>query len=191
MKLYLTLFLLGVLTTSLVGCANKETDALSHDGITLNDSYESISKKKTNLKCQKDSNKFECIFNEENGATKYSFNSDQKLNAIRSYWVSESMGPLQIIEVYQNRFGKATRVDTYKNIVANPNYYWCKDKDCEIYRMVSFETPRGDKCLGDFSEEFQINSKCIGKSFVMYLSIVDQKNLLWFDKNSNDYKNLK
>ena len=191
MKIKITFLFIALTSLMLLGCKNKENDPLSYDGISLGNSYAELLKKHPNMKCEKNTNKFVCINKNENGATKYSINSNEKISSIRSYWISQNMTPYQILEIYESRFGKPTKINTFNNIIAMPEYYCCTDKDCQKYRMYSYETPKGKKCLGDISEDYEINDICDGKSFVFYLSLSDMKNSVWYDKTSKEFNSIK
>lgn len=179
-----------ILVLFVSACRPHKNEVFAFEGLQLGDSYSKVKEKYINIDCKK-SNNFNCVSKDEEGGVRFGFNVDEKLISIEHYWATENLSFGQILKAYENKFGKPTHINTYK-WGYNSDYVWCKDKECDLYRSLTFNTPKDGKCTPLSNDDFYSHEKCKGASLSFFTFIADKNyDGTWYDKNSSTIKNIK
>ncbi len=174
----------------LTACQPTNDDVFAFEGLKLGDSYAKVKEKYADINCIKDK-VFNCSLKDSEGGVRFSFDIGEKIISIEHYWVSDEMNFGQIIKAYKDKFGSPTKTINY-DWGYNSDYVWCKDKECNLYRSLTFNSPKEGKCTPLSSDEFYEHSRCKDTS-LSYFTVLADKNSdnTWYDKKNSNIKNIK
>lgn len=174
----------------LAACQSNLNDKFSFEGVKLGDAHKKIIEKYPSVECEKNQN-FHCILKDEKGGVRFTFDSAEKLIAIEHYWMTKDISFGQILKAYEDKFGKPTKELTYKYDFRS-DYIWCKDKECNVYRSLTFNTPNEKMCSSHLLDDFYENESCKNAQLVLFTTIKDKEaDDAWYEKKDERMKNVK
>ncbi len=174
----------------LAACQSNLEDKFSFEGVRLGDSHKRIIEKYPNAECEKKQS-FYCILKDEKGGVRFTFDRSEKLIAIEHYWMTKEIAFGQILKAYEDKFGKPTKELTYKYDYRS-DYIWCKDKECNVHRSLTFNTPKEKMCSPNSIDNFYENESCKNAQLALFTTIKDKEaDDVWYEKKDERLINIK